>query len=191
MSIVENSRKKSQSRFNLGQRLGVVCVESESDVSWTSPDDEWYRYRNVPNGSLCRVSQFTTKSTDTVATHSSDRFRIGCWPERQSQLSIMVRKSNIKEVIEILGIFSMFALSVFAYLIWWLAFQQGGRIWINVNFVGEMWIEYALWGVITPLITLSMYYYLKQENRTRKADLTEMQYRRERLSIDSETKTDD
>ena len=103
----------------------------------------------------------------------------------------MVRKSSIKEIIEILGIFSMFALSVFAYLIWWLAFHQGGRIWIDVNFVGEMWIEYALWGVLTPLITLSMYYYLKQENRTRKAELAETQYRSDRLSIDSETMKED
>ena len=98
----------------------------------------------------------------------------------------MVRKSNIKEVIEIVGIFSMFALSVFAYLVWWLAFHQGGRLVIDVNFVGEMWIEYALWVVVTLLITLSMYYYLKQENRTRKADREQSSPhgRSDRLSID-------
>ena len=85
----------------------------------------------------------------------------------------MVNKSSIKEGIEVLGIFLMFALSIFSYLIWWLAFQQGGRIWVDVNFVGEMWVEYAMWGVITPLITLSMYYYLKQENRTREPAFNE------------------
>ena len=78
----------------------------------------------------------------------------------------MVRKARVKEAIEVLGIFSMFALSVFAYLVWWLAFQGGGRVTVDVNVVGEMWLEFLLWLVLTPLITLSMYYYLRGENRT-------------------------
>jgi uncharacterized membrane protein len=78
----------------------------------------------------------------------------------------MVSKANLKEAIEILGIFSMFALSVFVYLVWWLAFQEGGQIWLNINIFGELWLEYVLWVVVTSLITLAMYYYLKQENRT-------------------------
>lgn len=77
----------------------------------------------------------------------------------------MVSKTALKEIIEILGIFSMFALSVFVYLVWWLAFKEGGQIWLKINVFGEMWVEYALWVVVTPLITLAMYYYLKQENR--------------------------
>ena len=79
----------------------------------------------------------------------------------------------------------MFALSIFSYLIWWLAFQQGGRIWIDVNFVGEMWIEYVLWGMIIPLITLSMYYYLKQENRISEATLKEAGLQNDQLSVGS------
>lgn len=75
----------------------------------------------------------------------------------------MIRKSTVKEAIEVLGIFSMFALSVFTYLVWWLAFQNDGRIRIDINVVGEMWVEYVMWVFLTPLITLSMYYYLKQE----------------------------
>lgn len=75
----------------------------------------------------------------------------------------MVSKTNVRELIEILGIFSMFGLSVFVYLVWWLAFQRGGRIWVEINTFGEMWFEYALWLIVTPLITLSMYYYLKPE----------------------------
>lgn len=76
----------------------------------------------------------------------------------------MIRKSTVKEAIEVLGIFSMFALSVFAYLVWWLAFQNDGHVRVDVNVVGEMWVEYVVWMFLTALITLSMYYYLKQEN---------------------------
>lgn len=103
----------------------------------------------------------------------------------------MVRKTTIKEGIEVLGIFSMFALSVFAYLMWWLAFHQGGRIWIDVNFAGEMWLEYALWAIITPLITLSMYYYLKQETRTRNEEIRTTRSRSDRLAMDPETIKED
>ena len=78
----------------------------------------------------------------------------------------MVSKANLKEAIEILGIFSMFAMSVVVYLLWWLAFREGGQLRLTIEMFGEMWLEYLLWVVVTPLITLSMYYYLKQENRT-------------------------
>lgn len=78
----------------------------------------------------------------------------------------MVAKRTLKEFIEILGIFSMFAMSVVVYLVWWLAFRAGGKLSLHVNLFGEMWIEYLLWVIVTPLITLAMYYYLKQENRT-------------------------
>ena len=78
----------------------------------------------------------------------------------------MVSKKNLKEAIEILGIFSMFALSVVAYLVWWLALRKGGQLQLSIKMFGEMWIEYLLWVIVTPLITLAMYYYLKQENRT-------------------------
>jgi len=79
----------------------------------------------------------------------------------------MPSKRTLKELIEILGIFSMFGLSVFVYLVWWVAFKHGGDVWLRVNVFGEMWFEYLLWMVVTPLITLAMYYYLKQENRSR------------------------
>ncbi|WP_135855035.1 hypothetical protein [Halorussus salinus] len=78
----------------------------------------------------------------------------------------MVSKSTLKEVIEILGIFSMFALSVFVYLVWWLAFYQGGQVSLQINVFEEMWFEYVLWLIVTPLITLSMYYYLKEDGQS-------------------------
>lgn len=78
----------------------------------------------------------------------------------------MVSKANLKEAIEILGIFSMFALSVVVYLVWWVAFRAGGQLHLRIDMFGEMWVEYLLWVIVTPLITLAMYYYLKQENRT-------------------------
>jgi len=77
----------------------------------------------------------------------------------------MISKTTLKEFIEILGIFSMFALSIVVYLLWWLAFREGGQLNLSINLFGEMWVEYVLWIVITPLITLALYYYLKQENR--------------------------
>ena len=79
----------------------------------------------------------------------------------------MVTRSSLKEVIEVLGIFLMFALSIFTYLVWWLAFANGGRIWVDVTLFGERWVEYFLWLVITPVITLALFYYLKGENRAR------------------------
>lgn len=78
----------------------------------------------------------------------------------------MVSKTNLKEAIEILGIFSMFALSVLVYLLWWLAFREGGQLRLHLNLFGEIWVEYLLWILVTPLITLGMYYYLKEENRS-------------------------
>jgi hypothetical protein len=81
----------------------------------------------------------------------------------------MVTKSTLKECIEILGIFSMFGLSVFVYLVWWLAFYQGGQISLKINVFQEMWFEYVLWLIAAPLITLSMYYYLKGENHPQPA----------------------
>lgn len=83
---------------------------------------------------------------------------------------LMVSKSNLKEAIEILGIFSMFALSVLVYLLWWLAFREDGQLQLKLNLFGEMWVEYLLWVVITPIITLAIYYYLKEENRSATED---------------------
>jgi len=77
----------------------------------------------------------------------------------------MISKTTLKELIEILGIFSMFALSVVVYLLWWLAFREGGELTLYLDMFGEMWVEYVLWIIVTPLITLAMYYYLKQENQ--------------------------
>ncbi|MFC4357765.1 hypothetical protein ACFO0N_07360 [Halobium salinum] len=79
----------------------------------------------------------------------------------------LISKATLKELIEVLGIFSMFGMSVFTYLVWWVAFKQGGTIQLHIDFFGEMWFEYVLWMVVTPVITLAMYYYLKGENRTR------------------------
>lgn len=78
----------------------------------------------------------------------------------------MISKATLKEFIEVLGIFSMFALSVVVYLLWWLAFREGGQLRLRIDMFGEMWVEYVLWIIVTPLITLALYYYLKQENRT-------------------------
>lgn len=82
----------------------------------------------------------------------------------------MVSKATLKEVVEILGIFSMFAMSIVVYLLWWLAFREGGQLQLRIDMFGEMWVEYVLWIVVTPLITLAMYYYLKEENRTSTAN---------------------
>ena len=77
----------------------------------------------------------------------------------------MVSKKDCRELIEVLGIFAMFGLSVFVYLAWWVAFQHGGEVWFQINALGEMWFEYLLWMIVTPIITLAMYYYLKRDTR--------------------------
>ncbi|WP_135806343.1 hypothetical protein [Halorussus marinus] len=78
----------------------------------------------------------------------------------------MTDTARLKDVVEILGIFSMFGLSVFAYLAWWLAFHNGGTVRIDVTAFGELWLEYLLWLVVTPLITLGLYYYVERGGRS-------------------------
>lgn len=80
----------------------------------------------------------------------------------------MVERATLRECIEILGVFSMFGLSVLIYLLWWIAFFEGGRIWIDITRFGERWVEYAIWMVVTPLITLGMYFYVTDRDGRRR-----------------------
>lgn len=88
----------------------------------------------------------------------------------RSTFAPSITKAEARQLVEVLGIFTMFGFTVFAYLTWFLAFLSGGRAWIHVNVVGEMYVEYLLWLVVTALVTLSFYYYLTGENRTPSVD---------------------
>lgn len=79
-------------------------------------------------------------------------------------------KAETRQLVEVLGVFTMFGFTVFAYLAWFLAFVSGGRTWISINIVGEMYVEYLLWIVVTAIVTLSFYYYLTEENRATSAE---------------------
>ena len=85
----------------------------------------------------------------------------------------IVTKAEMRELVEVLGVFIMFAFTLFAYLAWFLAFVSGGRAYIHVNVIGEMYVEYLIWIVVTAIVTLSFYYYLTGENRESTSDLIE------------------
>lgn len=71
------------------------------------------------------------------------------------------RKQTVREMVALYGILLTFPLTVVAYLIWWLAYLNGGTIQIDVARYGEARFELMLWTPITPIITLGLYYYLR------------------------------
>ncbi len=73
---------------------------------------------------------------------------------------------SARALVEILAIFLMFGLSVLVFQLWWLAAFAGGEITLDIHAYGEMWFEYALWFVLTPIITLGFYFYVTGHRRT-------------------------
>lgn len=48
-------------------------------------------------------------------------------------------------------------------LLWFAALANGGTLTIMINEFGEAGIEYVLWLIVTPLLTLGLYYILEEE----------------------------
>lgn len=72
----------------------------------------------------------------------------------------MVEREQVSAYIELSGILLMFGLSLFAALVWWSAYLNGGTVLVDIDAIGELWFELLLWLVVIPLITLSLYSYL-------------------------------
>lgn len=59
-----------------------------------------------------------------------------------------------------LALFEMAALSVILVNLWFMALRNGGRVTLHVDLFGEMRVEYVLWLVLTPVLTLGLHYAL-------------------------------
>ena len=46
--------------------------------------------------------------------------------------------------------------------IWYLARLNGQSITLRINAYGEMWVEYVLWLVLTPVLVLGLHYTVEQ-----------------------------
>lgn len=65
-----------------------------------------------------------------------------------------------RSLVEVLAVFMMFALSLGLYLVWFLAFLNGGEVTVIIDQYGEMWLEYLMWVVVTAVITIGFTDYL-------------------------------
>jgi hypothetical protein len=63
---------------------------------------------------------------------------------------------------EVLAVFLMFVLSLCMYLVWFTAFVAGGSVTVAINEAGEMWVEYAVWIVVTAVICVGFTDYLNR-----------------------------
>ena len=65
-----------------------------------------------------------------------------------------------RRLLALIALFEMAALSVVLANLWFLALRNGGRVTIHVDLFGEMWAEYLLWLVLTPVLVLGLHYAL-------------------------------
>lgn len=68
----------------------------------------------------------------------------------------------MRRLIAVLAIFEAFALSLCMMNLWYLAFLNGGTVTISINSYGEMWPEYLLWLVVTPILVLGLHYAVEE-----------------------------
>lgn len=67
---------------------------------------------------------------------------------------------SYRRLVALLALFEMAALSVVLANLWFLAFRNGGRVTLHIDLFGEMWIEYVLWLLLTPVLVLGFHYAL-------------------------------
>lgn len=63
---------------------------------------------------------------------------------------------NRRRIIEALAVVATFASTVTFYLVWWIAYVNGGRAVVAINVVGEAWLEYLLWILVTAVIAVGL-----------------------------------
>lgn len=67
----------------------------------------------------------------------------------------------MRQLIKILAVFEAFALAFTFINIWFLAFLNGGKLTIHLNLYSEVWAEYVLWLLLTPLLVLGSHYIIQ------------------------------
>lgn len=68
----------------------------------------------------------------------------------------------MKRLLMIIAIFEAFSLSFLVLNLWFLAFLNGDSVSIQINAFGEMWPEYLLWLVLTPILVLGLHYTVEE-----------------------------
>lgn len=59
-------------------------------------------------------------------------------------------------LVKILAVFELAVLAFFAFIIWFSAFLNGGQITIYVNTFGEKWVEFGIFLILIPIITIGL-----------------------------------
>lgn len=72
---------------------------------------------------------------------------------------------NRRHVVEVLGIFSMFACTLLFFGIWMLAYLNGGRVLVSIDRFGEMYVELALWVAVAAMCSVALHSYIRGGRR--------------------------
>jgi len=68
----------------------------------------------------------------------------------------------MKRLITVIAVFEAFSLSIVLMNVWFVAMLNGGTMRLSIDAYGEMWAEYVLWLVLTPVLLLGLYYVLEE-----------------------------
>lgn len=66
-----------------------------------------------------------------------------------------------RRVVQDLAILWTFGLSVLLCAVWWTAAFQGGTTTVHVDAYGEMFLEFLVWLVVSPVIAVGLGEYLR------------------------------
>lgn len=68
----------------------------------------------------------------------------------------------MKRLVTVIAVFEAFSLAIIFINVWFVAMLNGGTMRIAIDAYGEMWFEYVLWLVLTPVLVVGFYYALEE-----------------------------
>jgi len=68
----------------------------------------------------------------------------------------------MRQLLSLIAVFEAFALSLFMLNVWYLAFINGQSITLYIGRFEEVWVEYVLWLVLTPVLVLGLHYTIEE-----------------------------
>lgn len=68
----------------------------------------------------------------------------------------------MKRLLAIVALFEAFSLAVLLINGWFVAMLNGGSVTVSIDAFGEMWVEYVLWLVLTPVLLLGLHYAVEE-----------------------------
>lgn len=68
----------------------------------------------------------------------------------------------MKRLVTVIAVFEAFSLAVVFINVWFVAMLNGGSMRLAIDAYGEMWLEYVLWLVLTPVLVVGFYYTLEE-----------------------------